>query len=86
MLVVISNNNNIENEVNKGKAFAAHGHTAFEDETEANEWATQHLGHGQYKLYPLCDCDESNFVDMATTKYKTMKGILKPTLIGKPKA
>lgn len=85
MVVVISSDSDIAKEVAKGKAFASRGHTAFEDEREANEWATEHLGHGKYNVYPLCDCDESNFVDKKSTKYKSMRGILKPTLIGKPK-
>lgn len=85
MYVVISNETDISKKVESGEAFAAKGHKAFEKESEANDWANEHVGHDKYKVYPLCDCEPNHFMDMGSSKYKSMRKILKPTLIGKPK-
>lgn len=85
MFVVISKETDISAKVQSGEAFAAKGHKAFEIENEARDWANEHLGYENYTVYQLCECEPTHFMDMCSSKYKSMRKILKPTLIAKPK-
>lgn len=85
MFVIIPNENCVAEKVAKGEAFASKGHSAFEDRAEALEWAEDHIGHDKFKLYELCDCEPSHFIDMGSAKYKSMRKILVQTKITMPK-
>jgi hypothetical protein len=78
MLVIIKNESKLEGKIKAGKAFVQKGHTAFENKEEAEKWGNSHIGHGRFKVYPLCEeCTDDSFSSMGTMKYPTMKKVLR---------
>lgn len=65
--------------INEGKVVKEKGGIAFGSKEEAQEWGNNHLGHGNYQIFPLCpNCEENSFIDTPTLKYPTMKKLIKP--------
>lgn len=82
MLTVVNLKETTIQSIQEGKAYKGKGSVAFESRAEAQEWANNHIGHGDYYIFPLCpDCEENSFLDTPKLKYPTMKSILKPIKI-----
>ena len=78
MVTVVNYRKSTQLAIEAGLVSIGNGAIAFESKTEAREWASNRYKHGDYEIYQLCpNCDEGSYKDTPTSKYTTMKSIIK---------